>query len=129
VLYILRRAHDGKQPKTATCVIDSQSVRSAENNNTTIDRYGFYTGKSINRRHILTDSAGLRLAAMAHQAGIQDRDGGSLLVAMPIGKMFAASGDAGPIFREGVKKRLPQLNVEIIRRRHPGKYCKTLINR
>jgi hypothetical protein len=37
VLYILRRAHEGSQPKTATCTINSQSVRIAENNNKTIE--------------------------------------------------------------------------------------------
>jgi transposase len=124
MLYVLCRDDKSREPEPAACVIDSKSVRAAENSDAIIDRYGFYTDKSIKRkkRHMLTNSTGLRLAALVHSAGIQDRGGGLLLVATPIGMLpllqtlFADSGDAGPIFRARVKKLLPQLNIEIIRR-------------
>jgi transposase len=128
-LYILCREKEGKEEEPTACVIDSQSVKSAEKGGDAIDPHGFDAGKLIKgkKRHILVDSTGLLLVAMVHSAGIQDRDGGLLLMATLCGMfpmlrtMFADSGYAGPIFRTGLKKLLPQLNVEIIRRSDTAK--------
>src|SRR3974390_3939926 len=48
-----------------------------------IDPHGFDAGKLIKgkKRHILVDTLGLLLHAIVHSAGIQDRDGGILLLA------------------------------------------------
>jgi hypothetical protein len=102
-------------------------VRIIENNNTTIDRHGFHLDKSINKRHILAVSAGLRrLAAMAHQAGIQGRDGGLLLVAMPI-ENCRCFKRWSPHLKPEVKKRLSQLNVKNYPPSRRSKYLKTPI--
>src|SRR6202040_1039113 len=64
-----------------------------------IDPHGFDAGKLIKgkKRHILVDTLGLLLHAIVHSAGIQDRDGGILLLATLFGqfpfleKLFADS--------------------------------------
>jgi transposase len=123
-LHILCREKEGKEPEPTACVIDSQSVKSAEKGGDSIDPHGFDAGKLIKgkKRHILVDSTGLLLVALVHSAGIQDRDGGLLLLATLFGMfpmlrtMFADSAYGGPLFLAGLKKLLPQLNVKIIRR-------------
>jgi transposase len=89
-----------------------------------IDPPGFDGGKIIKgkKRHILVDTQGLLLCALVHSAGIQDRDGGILLLSTLFGlfpflqKLFADAAYGGPIFHEGLIKILPQLKVEIVRR-------------
>ncbi len=89
-----------------------------------VDQPGFDAGKLVKgkKRHLLVDTSGLLLIAMVHSAGIQDRDGGLLLLATlggifpMLATMFADSAYGGPIFQAGLTKLLPQLNVEIIRR-------------
>jgi transposase len=55
-------------------------------------------------------------------ADIQDRDGGVLVMSTMFGmfpflkKIFADAGYQGPIFRKGVKRCLPCLSVEIVKR-------------
>jgi putative transposase len=62
------------------------------------------------------------LCALVHSAGIQDRDGGILLLATLFGlfpflqKLFADAAYGGPIFHGALIKILPQLNIEIVRR-------------
>jgi putative transposase len=64
----------------------------------------------------------LLLHAIVHSAGIQDRDGGILLLATMkrlfpfIEKLFADSAYQGPIFADGIAKILPRLKTEIIKR-------------
>jgi transposase len=68
------------------------------------------------------DTEGLVLLAMVHSAGIQDRDGGIMLLStlfglFPfLGKLFADSAYQGPRFREALAKILPGLEIEIVRR-------------
>jgi transposase len=128
-LFLLCREKEGKAEEPTACVIDSQSVKSAEKGGHSIDPPGFDAGKLIKgkKRHLLVDTTGLLLIAMVHSAGIQDRDGGLLLLATLCGMfpmlatMFADSAYGGPIFQAGLKKLLPQLNVEIIRRSDKAK--------
>lgn len=62
------------------------------------------------------------LLAMVHSAGIQDRDGGIMLLSTMfglfpfLGKLFADSAYQGPRFREDLAKILPGLEIEIVRR-------------
>ena len=57
-----------------------------------------------------------------HSAGIQDRDGGILLLATLFGqfpfleKLFADSAYQGPIFANALAETLPHLETEIVRR-------------
>ena len=57
-----------------------------------------------------------------HCAGIQDRDGGILLLATMKGlfpfieKLFADSAYQGPIFANGLANILPHIEMEIVRR-------------
>ena len=62
------------------------------------------------------------LVVMVHSAGIQDRDGGIMLLASLFGlfpflkKLFADSAYQGPRFRESLANILPGLEIEIVRR-------------
>jgi putative transposase len=89
-----------------------------------IDPHGFDAGKLIKgkKRHILVDTLGLLLHAVVHSAGVQDRDGGILLLATLFGqfpfleKLFADSAYQGPIFANALARTLPRLETEIVRR-------------
>ena len=67
------------------------------------------------------------LHAIVHSAGIQDRDGGILLLATMKGlfpfleKLFGDSAYQGPIFANGIAKILPRLKTEIIKRSDQAK--------
>src|SRR3974377_1836973 len=86
-----------------------------------VDPHGFDAGKLIKgkKRHVLVDMQGLLLHAIVHSAGIQDRDGGILLLATLFGQfpfletLFADSAYQGPIFANAVVKILPDLETEI----------------
>ena len=62
------------------------------------------------------------LHAIVHSAGIQDRDGGILLLAALSGmhpllrKLFADAGYQGPKFQQALAKTLPNLEADIVRR-------------
>src|SRR5467141_2137499 len=94
-----------------------------------IDPHGYDAGKKIKgkKRHLLVDTLGLLLHAIVHSAGIQDRDGGILLLATMKGlfpfleKLFADSAYQGPIFADGIAKILTHLKNEIIKRSDQAK--------
>ena len=75
----------------------------------------------------MVDMTGLLMHAIVHSADIQDRDGGSLLVATLFGlypfllKLYADGGYQGPIFQAAIKKAMAQLNVEIVKRSDQAK--------
>ena len=60
------------------------------------------------------------LHAIVHSAGIQDRDGGTSLLATLFGqfpfleKLFADSAYQGPIFANAIAKIMPRLETEIV---------------
>lgn len=62
------------------------------------------------------------MAAIVHAADIQDRDGGVLLMATLFGlhpfllKLYVDSGYAGPQFRDGLRRVMRQVRVEVVRR-------------
>ena len=94
-----------------------------------IDPHGFDAGKKIKgkKRHILVDTLGLLLGAIVHSAGVQDRDGGVLLLSTLFGrfpfieKLFADSAYQGPIFANALAKILPRLDIEIVKRSDSAK--------
>ena len=65
---------------------------------------------------------------IVHSAGVQDRDGGVLLMASLFGlfpfllKLYADSSYTGPKFRDGLSKVCRQVNVEIVKRSDAGKF-------
>jgi transposase len=65
--------------------------------------------------------------AVVHTAGIQDRDGGVLALSTMFGlypfltKVFADGGYQGKKFRSAMKKVLPDLSVEIVKRSDTAK--------
>ena len=117
------RAAAGSEASPTACVIDSQSVKSAEKRGACIDPPGYDAGKKIKgiKRHILVDTVGLLLHAVVHPADIQDRDGGVLLLSTLFGmypflkKLFADAGYQGPQFAMAVAQILPELAVEIVK--------------
>jgi transposase len=70
----------------------------------------------------LVDTIGLMLHAMVHSAGLQDRDGGVLVMATLFGmfpflrKLYADAGYQGPKFQTALKRVLRQVQIEIVRR-------------
>jgi len=62
------------------------------------------------------------LHALVTGAGVQDRDGGVLLLHTLFGqfpflrKLFADQGYAGPIFHAGAAEAMPSLMVDIVKR-------------
>ena len=89
-----------------------------------IDPRGCDAGKKISgrKRHILVDTTGLVLHAIVHRADIRDRDGGVFLPATLFGmfpfltRLFADGGYQGPRFGGAVRRLLPGVEVEIVKR-------------
>jgi transposase len=69
----------------------------------------------------------LLLHAIVHSAGIQDRDGGVLLITTLFGmfpfllKLYADGGYQGPQFQSALKRVLSRVEVEIVKRSDKAK--------
>ena len=76
---------------------------------------------------MLVDTTGLMLHVLVHSAGIQDRDGGAIVMATLFGlfpfisKLYADAGYQGPVFRNGATSAMPGLDVEIVKRSDQAK--------
>ena len=94
-----------------------------------IDPRGYDAGKKIKgkKTHVLVDTQGLLMHAIAHAADLQRRDGGALLMGGLFGAfpflvtLYADGGYQGPEFQSAMKRILARVNVEIVKRSDQAK--------
>ena len=126
--YLLMAAREaaGREASPSAGVIDSQSVCAKRGVPKTTEAggpRGYDAGKKIKgrKRHIITDTMGLLVAAIVHAAGIQDRDGAmpllaSIRSAFPwLRHIFADGGYAGDKLKAALA-RLGRWTLAIVKR-------------
>ena len=121
------RVAEGRKPSPTAAILDSQSVKAAEQGG---DAIGYDAGKKIGgrKRHLLVDTLGMILGVCVTSASVQDRDGAVPLLSslyLLFGRLqiiWADSGYAGALVA-WVKALRPfgRLRLDIVRRSDDAK--------
>jgi len=121
------RVAEGRKPAPSAAILDSQSVKGAEQGG---DAIGYDAGKRIGgrKRHILVDTLGMLLGVCVTSAAVQDRDRAVTLLSglcLLFGRLqiiWADGGYAGALvgWVKGLRS-FGKLHLEIVRRSDDAK--------
>jgi putative transposase len=123
----------GKRSRPTGCILDSQTVRSADHGGAV----GYDAAKQTKgrKRHLLVDTLGLILGVWITPASTPERAGAQGLLSRVLRCftwlkiMWVDGGYTGPAFADWVRKIRPQLQVEVVRRGDDGAGFKVLPRR
>jgi transposase len=114
------RKASGKRARPTACILDSQTVRSADHGG----EVGYDAAKKTKgrKRHLLVDTLGLLLGVWITPASTPERAGAQGLLARVLvayaglRKRWVDGGYTGPEFAAWVRTLRPKLEVEVVRR-------------
>ena len=127
------RHQEGKRSRPTACILDSQTIRSADHGGAV----GYDAAKKTKgrKRHLLVDTLGLILGVWITPASTPERIGAQGLLGWVLvwfswlRKLWVDGGYRGPEFAAWVRTIRPKLEVEVVRRGDEVKGFKLLPRR